>query len=267
MVITRFTRSLSLAALIAAGTFAQACPTGSVGLMVALSTSSAGQHVLHVSVTGTPAAYAVLLHGPALGQATLPGGPAGGTVVCLAAPFGMTQLGQIPPGGTLTTQFPAPPLPPGATIHFQALTMAPPLPPTVDTSNTASVTVPQPPPPPPCTPGAVQLTILPDVQVQPGNTISITITGTPGAHVHLVRSHALGSTPVPVLPSPLCLAQPLSLMFTAVIPASGTLTMTHVVPPNATLPGNVTIWFQAVTAAQGPGGMIFDTSNTDFLML
>lgn len=264
MVNARFVRSLSLAALIAAGTFAQGCPTGTVGLTVTLST--AGQHML-VSVTGTPAAHAVLLHGPTLGQATLPGGPLGGTVVCLAAPFSMTQLGQIPPGGTLTTQFPAPPVPPGATIHFQALTMAPPQPPTVDTSNTASVTVPQLPPPPPCAPGAVQLTILPDVQVQPGNTISISITGTPGAHVHLLRSHALGSTPVPSLPSPLCLAQPLSIMFTAVIPASGTLTMTHVVPPSATLPGNVTIWFQAVTVAQAPGGMAFDTSNTDFLML
>ena len=53
----------------------------------------------------------------------------------------------------------------------------------------------------------------------------------------------------------------------ALVLGGGTLTMTHVVPPNAPLPGNVTIWFQAVTVVPAPGAMVFDTSNTDFLML
>jgi hypothetical protein len=165
---------------------------------------------------------------------------------------------------------PAPPVAPGATVNFQAVTAtmpAPGTPSTIDTSNTASWTRPLPPPPPPCAPGNVQLVITPDVQVQPGNTITVSVTGTPGALVVLVMSHALGSTPVPALPSPLCLGSPLVTNHVGMLPAGGTLTLTHVVPPNATLPG-VTIFFQAVTVAMPTSGNTptFDTSNTDFLI-
>jgi hypothetical protein len=74
---------------------------------------------------------------------------------------------------------------------------------------------------------------------------------------------------VPFLMAPLCLATPILTLPFGVIPTGGTLTHTHTVPTTATLPGNVTIWFQAITLAFSTTTPMptFDTSNTDSLML
>jgi hypothetical protein len=244
------------------------CTPGAVQLGVAPASVPPGAPVT-VTVTGTPGAGVILFFSHALGSTLLPGpGPAMGPVICLGQPM-HAPIGQIPPSGTRTIQFPTPPgAPIGSSLHYQAVTIAPAQPaPVVDTSNVATVTFTAPPPPPPCVPGAAILTITPDVPVQPGNTISVSVTATAGSLVVMARSHALGSTSFPFLTNPLCLAMPIDADFFGVIPAGGTLTQTHTVPPNAILPGNVTIEFQAVVVAASGGVLVFDTSNTDFLML
>jgi hypothetical protein len=276
MRIARYAGTLGIAAIVAAAVVAQTCPTGSVVLTV---TPNATNTQLAVSVTGTAGAGVLLFQGPHTGQSTLGGnGPLANTVICLGTPFFPFPIGHIPAGGTLTLNLPAPPIPPGATVNFQAVTIAlsgtpspgsPPPTATVDTSNTASFTRPAPPPPGPCTPGSVVLNITPDTQVTPGSTITMSVTGTPGAFVMLAASHALGSTSFPHLPNPLCLAMPLASLPFGVIPTGGTLTHSHTVPATATLPGNVTIYFQAITVVWTAGTTMptLDTSNTDFLML
>jgi len=266
MRIARLAGAFGVAAIFATVLSAQACPQGNVVLTVTPSASN----LLAVSVTGTPGASVVLFRGHDLGQTTLSGGALNGTVLCLATPFIPIPLGQIPTGGTKTISAPSL-VPIGSTVHFQAVTVVHSLSGsaiTVDTSNVASFTN-QPPPPTPCTPGNVQLTVTPDGQVQPGQTITVSVTGTPGAFVVLAASHSLGSTPLPFLSSPLCVGWPVVPLPFGVIPTSGTLTRTHTVPTGATLPGNVTIFLQAVTASPSTtGGMlVFDTSNTDSLML
>jgi hypothetical protein len=259
----RLAAALSLSAIFAAVVMAQ-CPQGDVVLTV---TPSATNATIDVSVTGTPGAGIVLFKGSDLGETTLTGWLLNGTVICLDTPFLPIPLGQIPSGGTKTVTLPV--ISSGAMVHFQAVTLESSgfwMPPTVETSNTASFT---PPPPPPCTPGNVQLVITPDAPVQPGNTITISVTGAPGALVLLDVSHAFGSTPVPFLPAPLCLELPIAPLFFGFIPSGGTLTRTHTVSMNAMLPGDVTLFFQAVTLDPATPGTLpeFDTSNTDSLML
>ncbi len=245
------------------------CNPGTVVLAVTPSNPAAGTP-LSVTVTGAAGANVVLFSGPNAGATTLGGpggGPLAGTVICLNAPFTSQPLGPLPASGTRTIQIPTPANAPAGTVRvFQAVTIAGgATTPTVDTSNTQTVTFAAAPPPPPCTPGTVQLTITPDGVVTPGSTITTSVTGTAGGHVILVESRNLGSLSFPPGSLSLCLGQPLQMHMFGTIPAGGTLTRSHALPPNAMIPTGLTLWFQAVVVTGSGQNTVFDTSNTDSL--
>ncbi len=245
------------------------CTPGAVQLAITPNNPTPGSQ-FSVTVTGTVGANALLFFGPNTGATQLPNpGPLHNAVICLNAPFQSFALGPIPAAGSRTVNIPTPPnAAVGSTLNYQAVTVAPGATPqtaTIDTSSTVAVTFAAPPPPPPCTPGTVQLVITPDVPVQAGNTITISITGTAGAHLILAESRNLGAATLPQNAGTLCLAMPYHASFLGVIPASGTYTQSHVVPPNANLPGNLTVYYQAVTVTGSGQTHTYDTSNTDSL--
>ena len=241
----------------------QTCPQGQVGLAITPANPVAGT-AIQITITGTPGAAITLFNGANPGQTTLSGpGPLNGTVICLNAPFRHHHLGQVPPSGTKTVPFPTPPgIPAGGTREYQVVTVSPG--PTVDTSNTVTLTFAA---PPLCVPGNAVLSVLPDVPAQPGDTITVDVTATVGSFVMLARSPHAGSTPLPFPNLTLCLGMPYHLRLMGVIPTTGTLTETHSIPTNATLPGNATIHFQAVVISISGGNLTIDTSNTDTLLL
>ncbi len=258
---------LAALALVPGAAFPQGCPQGMVVLDVQPDSPVPPGSPVAVSVTGTPGALAILVRGPNAGQTTLPGpGPIGGSVVCLAPPFDGTPLAPIPPSGTLAVPVPMPPAPPGTVFQLQALTLAPPTP-TVDTSNLDSVTIGPPPPPPPCSVGSAQLAITPDGPVQPGDTIAIAVTAAPGSLVLLAMGPQPGATPLGPFPIVLCLGMPFEFHPAGVIPPNGTLLLQNQVPPNAPLPGNVTIFFQAFAVSVSSGVFTINPSNPDTLTL
>jgi hypothetical protein len=211
-----------------------------------------------VVVTGTPGARALLFSGPSMGQTTL-GGPLA-TTLCLAAPYRSLLLGGLPHSGTRSFTVRTPHFAPiGSQLHYQAVTLAHGR--MTDTSPLASVSFVA---AGPCLPGSVVLDIQPDVPVQPGNTVTISVTGTPGAHVLLFTSHNLGSTSVRGAFT-LCLDPRISVRAFGTIPAGGTLSHSFTVPAGAMLPGNRTLHYQAVEVVTDPSGRMFDTSNLDML--
>ncbi len=245
------------------------CNPGAVQLAVSPSNPPAGTPV-SVTVTGAPGAHVTLFRGAAAGATQLNGpGPLSGTVICLNSPFNAIPFGTLDANGTKTANVPTPPnVAVGATWTFQAVTsVGAQQSATIDTSNTVTVTFAAAPPPPPCTPGALVLAITPDVPVTAGATITTAVTGPAGAHIFLAESHQLGSTSLPGSTLSLCLGMPHFLHPLGVIPAGGTLSLSHVVPVSANLPGNVTVYYQAVSVSGGPGqAHTYDTSNTDSLM-
>jgi len=260
-----FLAALALPAGIARG---QGCTPGGVGLTVTPDTPIPPGSPVTVSVTGTPGAFVLVFRGPNLGSTTLPGpGPLAGTTICLASPFLPIPVGSIPPSGTRTVMLPTPfSAAAGSMRHFQAVTIAmSPSGATVDTSGTDSVTFGPPGPPPPCNPGPIGLTITPDVPVQPGDTIVRTVTAPAGSFVLLAAGPNLGSTNLPFLNVDLCLGFPFFPHFAGMVPMSGTLTHQHTVPPNAPLPGNLTIHFQAIAFSFSGGSLSAATSNLDSL--
>ncbi len=244
------------------------CTPGAVGLSITPANPSPGQQMT-VAVTGTPGAIATLFSAPATGASVLGGmGPLTGAVICLAFPFHSMPLGPIPASGTKTVTLRAPlNAVVGSTIHYQALTAvggSPTTTPTIDTSATVPVTISPLPPPPPCTPGTVSLVITPDVPVQAGNTITTTVTGTPGAHVLMVQGKSLGASMLQNNTT-LCIAAPYHVHPLGTLDASGTLTRSYVLPPFVPLTGTQVWFYQAVTATGTGATLSFDTSNTDSL--
>ena len=239
------------------------CTPGSVQLTITPSNPAPGTP-LAVSVTGTPGAFALLFRSDSQGSAIVPPhGPFAGEVICLDAPFRQRPLGPIPVSGTLAVQIPTPPGPAGATLYYQAGTVAPaPTGATRDTSNVVAITRPQ---PPPCVPGNVLLDIQPDTPVLPGSTITIGVTGTAGSLVLLASGPNLGSTTLPLGNLALCLGWPWHVRVLGMTSAAGTLSETHNVPPNAMLPPNLTVYFQAVEISAASSALAFDISNLDTL--
>ncbi|HET6203531.1 MAG TPA: hypothetical protein VFI25_12095 [Planctomycetota bacterium] len=257
------------ASLLPSSARGQGCTIGAVVLSVTPDTPVPAGAPVTVSVTGTPGAGVLVFRGPNAGATTLSGpGPLSGTTICLNSPFAVVPIGWIPPSGTRTVQMPTPPnAPVGSSLNFQAVTIA--MSPTgavVDTSGTDSVTFVAPPPPPPCTPGPLGLTITPDAPVQPNDTIVRTVTAPAGSLVLLAGGPNPGSTNLPFGGGlNLCLGTPFFVHFFGIVPASGSITHSHTVPPGAPLPGTMTITFQAIAFSFSSGTLSVATSNTDTL--
>jgi len=263
-------RSRSAAALLPilllaapAGAQPPPCTPGGVTLQVLPDTPISPGTPIQVSVTGNPGDFALLFAGPNLGSTTLSFGPFSGTTVCLDFPFFPLPLGMIPASGTKMVTLPTGFLTPsGSTRHYQAVTVTPMTPMSGDTSNLDSVTFTG---PTGCTPGSVGLTITPDVPVQPGDTITIDVTGTPGSFAILFSGPNPGATNLPIGGgTTICLSFPFFAFPFGMIPPSGTLSHSHMVPAGAPLPLGMTRTFQALTVAP-PSPATFDTSNTDTL--
>ncbi|MCI0588044.1 MAG: hypothetical protein L0323_14525 [Planctomycetes bacterium] len=241
------------------------CTVGTAGLTVTPDTPVVPGSQITVSVTGNPGAYVLVFRGPNPGATTLPGF-FGGATICLDSPFLPIPIGSIPSSGTKTVQLPTNPnAAAGTSYTYQAVTLSYSGGLNVDTSGTDSITFSSPGPPPPCNPGALGLTVTPDVPVQPGDTIVRTVTGPPDTYVFLAFGQNLGSTTIPYINLNLCLGFPFGVSFMGEIPASGTLTKQNTIPPSATLPGNVTVSIQAFSVSYS-GGFSFDTSNLDSLV-
>lgn len=118
-----------------------------------------------------------------------------------------------------------------------------------------------------CPQGSVVLAISPANPV-PGSPIAISVTGTPGASVLLLRGATPGQTTLSggaLAGTVVCLAAPFSHSSLGHIPSSGTLTVPSTAPP-AGAPGTMTRWYQAVTVLGAAGAQTWDTSNTDSLV-
>jgi len=244
---------------------AQGCPTGNVVLSGAPMMPVPPGTFVPLTVTGTPGAGLQVFTSAMPGQTTLMGpGPLNGVTLCLAQPLHHHPAGHNAPSGSRTIHVRVPyGAPAGAMIHVQVVEIAPSSTgPVTDTSNVVTITVGS---TPPCNAGNVVLTITPDQPVQPGDTISIDVTGTPGAFAVLVSGPHPGSTTLPFGNLTLCLGLPFETRLLGVIPAGGTLSQQHNVPPGAMLPGTITVHFQAVTLDPTGGMLTFDTSNLDSL--
>lgn len=247
----------TLLALVVSGAQAQ-CTTGGVGLAVGATGPVAPGDAVPIAINGVPGAEVILVLGPQPGTTLGPGG----AVLCIAPVIGAANLGPIPFSGILNAVVPAIGNP-GGVVLYQALTVMPgPAGATVDTSNVAGVPIGL----PPCQhSNSIGLAVHPDMPVQPGDTLTFAVQAPPGSFALLAYAANLGQTPlVPGLD--LCLGMPLDVAILGAVPSGGIIAAQSTVPPNVMLPGNVTLYFQAIALVATSAGLALGTSNLDLLV-